>query len=61
MISSVDLAHYAVSCAKDWVSVDYGTSNRYLVFYIKAYVVGVGGFLVCSVGVLVLVRVMCCL
>ena len=27
MISSVDLAHYGVSCAKDWVSVDCGTSK----------------------------------
>ena len=26
MISSVDLAHYGVSCAKDWVSVDSGTN-----------------------------------
>ena len=25
MISSVDLAHYEVSRAKDWVSVDYST------------------------------------
>ena len=25
-ITSVDLAHYGVSRAKDWVSVDYGTS-----------------------------------
>ena len=25
MISSVDLAHYGVSCAKHEVSVDYGT------------------------------------
>ena len=25
MISSVDLAHYGVSPAKDWVSVDCGT------------------------------------
>ena len=25
IISSVDLAHYGVSCAKDWVSVDCGT------------------------------------
>ena len=25
MISSVDLAHYGVSRAKDWVSVDCGT------------------------------------
>ena len=25
MISSVDLAHFGVSCAKDWVSVDCGT------------------------------------
>ena len=25
MISSVDLAHYGVSLAKDWVSVDCGT------------------------------------
>ena len=24
-ITSVDLAHYGVSCAKDWVSVDCGT------------------------------------
>ena len=27
MIPSVDLAQYGVSCAKDWVSVNYGTSN----------------------------------
>ena len=27
-INSVDLAHYAVSLAKDWVSVDCGTSER---------------------------------
>ena len=27
MISSVDLAHYRVSRAKDWVSVDCGTST----------------------------------
>ena len=27
MISSVDLAHYGVPRAKDWVSVDYGTSH----------------------------------
>ena len=26
-ITSVDLAHYGVSRAKDWVSVDCGTSN----------------------------------
>ena len=26
MISSVDLAHYGVSRAKDWVSVDCGTT-----------------------------------
>ena len=25
MLSGIDLAHYAVSRAKDWVSVDYGT------------------------------------
>ena len=25
MISSVDLANYGVSCAKDWVSVNCGT------------------------------------
>ena len=30
MISSVDLAHYRVSCAKDWVSVDCGTSSTYV-------------------------------
>ena len=28
VISSVDLAHYKVSCAKDWVSVDCGTRNN---------------------------------
>ena len=27
MISSVDLAHYGVSCVKDWVSVDCGKIN----------------------------------
>ena len=27
-ITSVDLAHYGVSHAKDWVSVDCGTSGR---------------------------------
>ena len=27
MISSVDLAHYGVSRAKDWVSVDCGTKH----------------------------------
>ena len=26
-ITGVDLAHYGVSCAKDWVSVDCGTSK----------------------------------
>ena len=29
MISSVDLAHYGVSRAKDWVSVDCGTMNQH--------------------------------
>ena len=29
-ITSVDLAHYGVSRAEDWVSVDYGT--RYICF-----------------------------
>ena len=29
MISSVDLAHYGVFHAKDWVSVDCGTKPRY--------------------------------
>ena len=29
MISSVVLAHYGVSCAKDWVSVDCGTTCIY--------------------------------
>ena len=28
MISSVDLAHYGVSCAKEWVSVDSGTNGK---------------------------------
>ena len=27
MIFSVALAHYGVSCAKDWVSVDCGTTD----------------------------------
>ena len=31
MISSVDLAHYRVSCAKDWVSVDCGKSLHHLI------------------------------
>ena len=30
MISSVHLAYYGVSRAKDWVSVDYGTRDLYL-------------------------------
>ena len=29
LICSVGLAHYGVSRAKDWVSVDCGTSERY--------------------------------
>ena len=29
MIFSVDLAHYGVSRAKDWESVDCGTNTRY--------------------------------
>ena len=29
-ISSVDLAQYGVSLAKDWVSVECGTSTKYL-------------------------------
>ena len=28
IITSVDLAHYGVSCAKDWVSVDCGTNSN---------------------------------
>ena len=28
-ITSVDLAHYGVSHAKDWVSVDCGTKDNY--------------------------------
>ena len=30
MISTVDLAHYGVSRAKDWVSVDCGTMYFYI-------------------------------
>ena len=30
-ITSVDLAHYGASRAKDWVSVDYGTKSIYSV------------------------------
>ena len=37
MISSVDLAHYRVSHAKDWVSVDCGTKTIY--FSRKRYIV----------------------
>ena len=29
-ITSIDLAHYGVSRAKDWVSVKCGTSNLYM-------------------------------
>ena len=32
-ITSVDLAHYGVSCAKDWVSVYCGTIAPYERFY----------------------------
>ena len=28
MISSVDLAHYGVSCVKDWISLDCGTNSH---------------------------------
>ena len=31
MISSVDLPHYGVPHAKEWVSVDCGTSGRWFV------------------------------
>ena len=31
-ITSVDLAHYGISCAKNWVSVDCGTSC-----YVRVY------------------------
>ena len=33
MISSVNLAHYRVSCAKDLVSVDCGTRTVNVAFY----------------------------
>ena len=33
MISSVDLAHYGISRAKDWVSVDCGTNSDDIWFY----------------------------
>ena len=33
MISSVDLARYGISRAKDWVSVDCGTSPFVVVYY----------------------------
>ena len=41
MISSADLAHYRVSRAKDWVSVDCGTNyiysvNMYIFLYFKS-------------------------
>ena len=29
MLSSVDLVHYGAARAKDWVSVDCGTSKQY--------------------------------
>ena len=38
MISSVDLSHYGVSRAKDWVSVDCGTSIVKLILFKKASV-----------------------
>ena len=38
MISSVDLAQYGVSPAKDWVSVDCGTSGSYIVFIFSVYI-----------------------
>ena len=39
MITSVDLAHYGVSRAKDWVSVDYGT-NLDILSYIETWSFG---------------------
>ena len=36
MISSVDLAHYRVSRAKVWISVDCGTTVRQSLFYFLA-------------------------
>ena len=36
-ITSVDLAHYGVSRAKDWVSVDCGTSWNKGWFQVSAY------------------------
>ena len=35
MISSVDDAHYGVSCAKEWVSMDCGTSISYINHSVK--------------------------
>ena len=32
MIPSVNLAQYGVSCATEWISVDCGTIQRYLLF-----------------------------
>ena len=36
-ITSADLAHYRVSRAKDWVSVDCGTTTDAIHFYLKMF------------------------
>ena len=37
-INSVDLAHYGVSRAKDWVSVDCGTITYIFVFFFFSFI-----------------------
>ena len=37
MISSVDIAHYGVAHAKDWVSVDCGTIQFGYISYFSSY------------------------
>ena len=39
MISIVDLAHYGVSHAKDWVPVDFDTRSQYRMCYGMATVI----------------------
>ena len=39
MISSVDLAHYGISHAKDWVSVDCGTMSNIVAYVMLVLVI----------------------
>ena len=56
MISSVDLAHYGISHAKDWTSVDCGTISNIVAYVMFVLVIcgmcvlGEGGMLPCGGG-----------